>query len=84
MKWLVEELYCPARDVLTGDALLNAAGHSALMIAARRGDLAMMRYVVHTLGGNVTEIDEVSVLQRALHVALEVRPFYFAKHCMDY
>lgn len=72
MKWLAEELFVPSKDVITGDALLNASGLSALTIAARRGDLDMMRYIVHSLEGSVTEIDDVAVLQRALHVALEV------------
>ena len=78
MQWLLEKQYCRSRDLATGEPLLNAAGHSVLCVAARKGDREMMHYLLHSQHGSVTEISDVAILQRALHSALEV---LFASLC---
>lgn len=55
--------------------LLNGAGHSVLAVTARRGDAPMMRYLTQNRHCSVTDIADVTLLHRALHVALEVTMF---------
>lgn len=72
LKWLTEEHFCGVTDVVTGEPLLNGLGQTVLAVAARKGDVAMMRYAVHTLRCSVSDVTDLGVLQRGLHAALEV------------
>jgi hypothetical protein len=79
LRWLVQQRYCPTRDLATGLPLLTAEGHSVLALAAQRADGPMVRYIVHDLGGRVTEIKDLLSAQRALHAVLEVSIFNYFK-----
>ncbi|KAJ1390438.1 hypothetical protein B484DRAFT_289606 [Ochromonadaceae sp. CCMP2298] len=63
MRWLLEDMHCPTK------ALQNKNGESVLAVAAREGDVRMMRYLVGQCG--VTEIDDIATAHRALHALLE-------------
>eukprot|EP00598_Pedospumella_elongata_P002210 CAMPEP_0184970710 /NCGR_PEP_ID=MMETSP1098-20130426/3076_1 /TAXON_ID=89044 /ORGANISM="Spumella elongata, Strain CCAP 955/1" /LENGTH=1410 /DNA_ID=CAMNT_0027492679 /DNA_START=68 /DNA_END=4303 /DNA_ORIENTATION=+ len=71
LEWLVEKQHCPTKDFRTGEPLMNAAGHTILAVAARKGDVTMMGYCLHHLHSSVQEITDIAALQRGLHAALE-------------
>jgi hypothetical protein len=79
LKWLTEEHFCGVTDVVTGEPLLNGLGQTVLAVAARKGDVAMMRYAVHTLRCSVSDVTDLGVLQRGLHAALEVNQGLFPR-----
>lgn len=72
LEWLIEKQHCPTKDFRTGEPLVNAAGHTILAVAARKGDVTMMGYCLHHLHSSVQEITDIAALQRGLHAALEV------------
>lgn len=79
LKWLVESEHCPIFTKSGADRspLTTTSGMTVFSIAAKHGCIEMMRYLAKEKGCSVTEITDVDILQRGLHVALEViRLFY--------
>jgi hypothetical protein len=71
MKWLLEDQYCKLvddKDV----PLKTAAGLTVLAVAAKHGHVELMKYLIHRHKRSVSEITDVNVAIRALHVCLEV------------
>lgn len=69
MRWLVEEQMCALRDPI--QPLMTADKLSVLAVAASYGQTAIMHYLMHEHGCKVTEITDVSILQRALHMIID-------------
>lgn len=71
LKWLIEVERCALQSKVNGP-LSTTSGLTALAIAAKYGHLELMKYLTRERGCSVTEIKEVDILQRGLHVALQV------------
>lgn len=78
IKWLIEVKKCAiAERVAAGSAqtkpLLTATGLSLLGVACYRGHKDVMNYLLHEKHARVQEITDVNILQRGLHVAMQVQ-----------
>jgi hypothetical protein len=67
MRWLMETQHCTSADA-SHKPLTNTAGETCLVVAAREGDVEMMRYLV-LRQCSVTEIP-LAIAHRALHALL--------------
>ena len=72
VKWLIDEKKCAIFDRQLKKPIQTAGGLTPLAVAAMKGHLEIMHYLVHEKKSVVTEITDLSILQRALHVALYV------------
>jgi hypothetical protein len=72
---LIEEKKCAIYDRQQKRPIMTANGLTPLAVAAMKGHIEIINYLVHEKKSAVTEITDVSILQRALHVALNVRIF---------
>ena len=74
LKWLIESEHCPIFSKSGADKspLTTSSGMTVFAIAAKKGFIDVMRYLAREKGCAVTEISDVDILQRGLHVALEV------------
>jgi len=70
MRWLLEDKHCPTKMKFPQDQpLMNKNGETVLAVAAREGDVRMMRYLVRNV--SVTDIPDIVTAHRALHALLE-------------
>jgi hypothetical protein len=75
LQWLIEGKKCSVKDNATKRQLVTGKNLSVLAVAAQAGHVPIMRYLIHQRKCGVLEITEMSILHRALHVALEVGNF---------
>ncbi len=80
IRWLLDEKKCSLFDRITGKPLTTATGLTPLAVAAMRGHLEVMHYLVHEKKCSVNEISEISLLRRALHAALRVNHLSMTIH----
>jgi hypothetical protein len=73
LRWLIETKKCSIKDNATRKQLVTGKNLTVLAVAAQAGHVDIMRYLIHSRRCDVLEIQEMSILHRALHVALEVR-----------
>jgi hypothetical protein len=71
IRWLLEECLCALKAPGTLSPLVDDDRLSVLATAAVHGHVEVMRYLVHVHSCSVTEITNVSALQRAVHFLLE-------------
>jgi hypothetical protein len=72
VKWLIDEKKCALLDRHNNKSLTTQNGLTPVAVAAMKGHLEIMSYLVHEKKCPVTDINDIGILQRALHVALKV------------
>lgn len=73
IRWLIDEKKCSLIDRASGSPLVTGNGLTVLAVAAMKGHLDAILYLVHEKKLPVTDISDVNILQRALHLVLSVR-----------
>eukprot|EP01040_Poterioochromonas_malhamensis_P012402 gene12402-13559_t len=70
IRWLIDEKKCSLIDRASGSPLVTGNGLTVLAVAAMKGHLDAILYLVHEKKLPVTDISDVNILQRALHLVL--------------
>jgi hypothetical protein len=78
VKWLIDEKKCALIDRHNNKPLTTQNGLTSVAVAAMKGHLEIMNYLVHEKKCSVTDINDIGILQRALHVALQVSFMLFS------
>eukprot|EP00608_Synchroma_pusillum_P003151 CAMPEP_0198425314 /NCGR_PEP_ID=MMETSP1452-20131203/4481_1 /TAXON_ID=1181717 /ORGANISM="Synchroma pusillum, Strain CCMP3072" /LENGTH=477 /DNA_ID=CAMNT_0044145669 /DNA_START=25 /DNA_END=1454 /DNA_ORIENTATION=- len=70
LQWLVEDRLCSVKEARSDQMLRTTDGLTVLDMAAMRGHVEVMRYLCSTCECDISEMRNLTVVQRGLHAAL--------------